>query len=92
MSLLIELQLEAAINAVDVLMEDMQTYTNDLEAQIDVAIKRLSAAKRALGIANRLTDEASRKKHRSRILGMLNQIRASLWHLQDALQATEWAH
>lgn len=92
MSILLECQLEIALNAADALMEDMSMGPQGLEAQIDLVIQRLAAAKRALGIANRLTDEASRRKHRSRIMGMLNQLRASLWKLQDELEAFDWAH
>ena len=40
--------------------------------------KLLDAAKRGLGLANKLKNPAEKKKHLSRILGNLNKIRAAL--------------
>ncbi len=87
MSLLQEFQLEESLASAEALLEDMSWNAGKpLESQLDQAIARLDAAKRALSIANRLQDPASRKKHRSRVMGMLNSLRASLWRLQDAIQ------
>lgn len=42
--------------------------------------KRLDAASRALGLANRLSDPKAKKEHLSRVLSSLNTIRAALQH------------
>ena len=87
MSLLLEFQLEEVLKSAESLLEDVSwNEAKPLESQLDQAIARLDAAKRALGIANRLTNPESRAKHRGRIMGMLNALRASLWRLQDAIQ------
>ena len=56
------------------------------EEQIDIIISRLSTAKRALGIANRLTDAADRKKYKSRTLVFINQLRGMLIQLQKQIE------
>lgn len=48
----------------------------DVDGDIDEAIKRLMAAKRALGLVNKLPDSASRTTNRSRIMGNLNKLNA----------------
>ena len=49
---------------------------------IDGVIKQLEAAKRGLGIANRLRDPVARKKHKGAVLGNLNRIRNRLAQIE----------
>ena len=53
------------------------------EQQIDLLIQRLSIAKKMLGYANRLATPEEKKKHRSRIMGFMNQMRPMLKKLVD---------
>jgi hypothetical protein len=41
-------------------------------------VKKLEAAKRALALANKLKNPASRKKHKSRILSAMNKLRVAV--------------
>jgi hypothetical protein len=43
-----------------------------------ILMKRFNAAKRGLGLANTLSNESERKKHKSRIMRNINIIRALL--------------
>lgn len=77
---------DALTKAEHFLAEDMSWDAGrPLDNQLAHASFQFDAARRALSIANRLTDPASRAKHRSRIMGMLNKLRASLFRLQDAI-------
>lgn len=58
-----------------------------LEDQLGDASYQFQAACRALGYANSLQDPKQRAKHRSRIMGMLNKLRASLARLYKAVAA-----
>ena len=76
---------------IDQLLEgvlDMPADTNT-EQQIDILIERLAAAKRALGITNRLQNPEERKKHRGRVMGFLNQLRAMLARITKSLESVE---
>ena len=59
------------------------------EQQIDILTQRLSIAKKMLGITNRLSDPAERKKHRSRVMGFLNQLRAMLKGVMAKLETEQ---
>lgn len=59
----------------------------DLTTQLEVLMARLESAKKALGIANKLTDKADKKKHRSRVMSFMNQLRAMFNKVADALEA-----
>ena len=48
--------------------------------------KRFEAAKRALGLVNKLKDSPSRTRNRSRIMSNLNKIRGSLQRLDKILK------
>lgn len=86
MQLLNELNLVEALDLVDQLDEDFSWDAGKpLEGQLDQAVKQMEAAQRALGIANRFKDPALRTKHKSRIMGMLNKLRASLLRLYTAI-------
>lgn len=84
MELLNELTLEEQIK----LVEDVSWDPGKpLDGQLKQAIFQLEAARRALGLANQLSNPESRKKHRSRIMGMLNVLRSSLNRLCTAIDA-----
>lgn len=51
----------------------------DVESIAEIQ-KRMDAASRALGIANRLRDPEYKKKHLSMVLSSMNTIRAALQH------------
>lgn len=51
---------------------------NLLEEKRKLRDRQLRAAKRALGIANKLKNPASRKKHKSRIFSAMNKLRVAV--------------
>lgn len=59
--------------------------TSDLNAKFMEVERRFAAARKALGIANRLPSPEDRRKHKSRIMGMLNQLRAAIADIQREL-------
>lgn len=83
MILLNELELIAACQLVEDVSWDA---SKPLEGQLQQAVDMMLAARRALGIANRLSNPADRKKHRSRIMGILNSLSASCVRLHTAIQ------
>ena len=82
MQLLNEFALLEQINLVEDFSWDAGKPLDD---QLGQAISQFDAARRALGIANRLQDPASRAKHKQRIMGMLNRLRASMNRLTTAI-------
>ncbi len=48
---------------------------------------RLDAAKRGLGLANKLKNAAEKKQHLSRIMGNLNRLRGALQRIIDSIEA-----
>ena len=59
----------------------------DVGNMFDDTARMLDAAKRGLGIANKLKSPEDRKKHRSKIMGTLNKLRAQLSRISDAISA-----
>lgn len=88
MNLLLEMQLDIAIKeADDLLNEDLAwSVEHPLEDQLQQAVARFNAAIRALAITNQFKDPATRKKHKSRVMSMLNKLRASLNRLHTAIE------
>jgi hypothetical protein len=62
------------------LLEEVQPLDPgmDLDEQMAILEKRMAAARRGIGITNRMPDSPERTKHRSRVMGNLNTIRAQL--------------
>lgn len=56
-----------------------------LDDQLGQAITQFDAARRALGIANRLQNPKDRAKHKQRVMAMLNRLRASMNRLTTAI-------
>lgn len=87
MELIQELALNHVLNESEQLDEDFAwDEAIPLEAQMEEVQRRLMAARQALGITNRLRDPASRKKHRSRVMSMMNRLAWSLNRLRDAIK------
>lgn len=82
MQLLQECQLLEAI----AIAEDVSwNAAKPLDAQLAQAVFQFNAARRALSLANQLQSPESRKKHKSRIMSMLNKLRSSLLRLHEAI-------
>ena len=61
----------------------------ELEQQMEILSSRMITAKKMLGLTNKLTNPEEKKKHRSRVLGLINQIRAGLKRLSNQLATEE---
>jgi hypothetical protein len=59
---------------------------SSLVTQLEILMQRLESAKKALGITNRLQDPAERKKHRSRVMVFLNQLRGAFNKIATQLE------
>jgi len=53
----------------------------EIKKEFDLVMEMLDAAKSGLGIANKLKDQESSRRHRGKVLGNLNKIRANLTRL-----------
>lgn len=60
------------------------------EEIIDTITQRLAAAKKGLGLANKLKNPADKAKHRSRMMGNVNKIRGLLGRLVKKLGTVEY--
>lgn len=67
----------------------MEAEAINLDSLFDETARMLDAAKRGLGLTNKLGDSASRTRFRSRVMGNLNRIRAKLARITKAL-ATQY--
>ena len=56
-----------------------------LPEMLDEGYKRFTAARKALGISNKLSDPAQRKRHRSKIMIAINQLRNLLGEISKQL-------
>lgn len=68
--------------------ETVQPLPSDmpLEDMIDTLEKRLAAAKRGLGLANRMKNPIQKKKHTGAVLGNLNSIRGQLTRVINQME------
>ncbi len=55
---------------------DLSAAPDDLMGMFDEASKRFEAARRGIGLTNKLPPGPERAQHRSRIMGNLNRLRA----------------
>ena len=74
--------LTSATTLVENTGNDLSVSTLD---SLDEISKRFDAAKRGLGLVNKLSPGPSKKKHASRILGNLNRIRGLLRRVENQL-------
>lgn len=58
-----------------------------LEEQMETLSSKMLIAKKMLGLANRLTTPEDKRKHKSRVLGIMNQIRAALARVVKQIEA-----
>jgi hypothetical protein len=58
-----------------------------LMGAMDTVMQQLDAAKRGLGILNKMADSPLRTKNRSRVMGNLNKIRANLKRVEKMFSA-----
>lgn len=67
------------------LKSDLHILDENVEIPKHVSLEQINsmfdAAKRALGIANKLKDPADRKKHLARVMSGLNKIRTAIRRL-----------
>lgn len=61
----------------------------DVVAAMDQVMRQMEAAKRALGLVNKLGDSPSRTKNRSRIMSNMNRIRANVRRIEKMLSEME---
>lgn len=69
--------------------DSVGTDPDEIISALDTAIKQMEAAKRGLGIVNGMGDSAFRTKNRSRVMGNMNKIRASLKRVDGLLAQAE---
>lgn len=62
---------------------------NDILIAMDRVMRQMEAARRALGLTNRLEPGPLRKQHRARIMGNMNRIRANLKRIERMFEETE---
>lgn len=58
-----------------------------LDQMLDMAIERMNAAKRALGLVNKLEPGETRARHASRVMSNLNTLRAQVNRLFDEIDS-----
>ena len=75
------------------LYETVQPLPSDMpiESMLAELEKRLAAAKRGLGFANRMHNPLQKKKHTSAVLGNLNSIRGQLTKVINQMEQFEKA-
>ena len=56
-----------------------------LPEMLDEAYRRFQAARRALGLSNKLSDPSQRKQHRSKIMKAINGLRTLLGEISKEL-------
>ncbi len=61
----------------------------EVMAGMDQVMKQMEAAKRGLGLVNKLGDGPSRTQNRSRIMGNMNRIRANVRRIEKMLSSME---
>lgn len=61
----------------------------EIMAGMDQVMKQMDAAKRGLGIVNKLGDSPSRTRNRSRVMGNMNRIRGNLQRIEKMLAAQQ---
>lgn len=73
------------------LAEDMGSFelpspsSQNTTEQLELAIRQFSAARRALGLVNKLAPGPTKQRHASRVLAVLNQIRASIRRIEKQI-------
>lgn len=84
--------IEKSIKQSENLNEELAPLMGSIADMIGQAEARLSAAKRGLGLSNKLKTPEDRKRNRSRILANLNKLRNDLAILTKSLENPEGEH
>lgn len=78
--------------SVDALLEDMGSFQMPApdagiptDQQLELAVRQFSAARRALGLVNKLAPGPTKQRHASRVLAVLNKIRASIRRIEKQI-------
>lgn len=61
----------------------------EVMAAMDQVMKQMDAAKRGLGLVNKLSDSPSRTKNRSRVMGNMNRIRGNIRRIEKMLAGSQ---
>ena len=61
----------------------------EVMASMETVMKQMDAAKRGLGLVNKLSDSPSRTQNRSRVMGNLNRIRANVGRIEKMLASMQ---
>ncbi len=61
----------------------------DPDSQLDILIQRMLIARKMLGMTNKLSRPEDRRKHRSRVMGLLNQIRGGIARIEKQIVSAE---
>lgn len=93
-NLMLETELDTMVGQLDVIGESLlqlneavtDLAVTDLPTMYDEAIKRLEAARRGLGLANKLKDPLQKKENARRIMGNMNAIRGQISRLTKATE------
>lgn len=70
---------------------DLTSAPNDLMGMFDEASKRFEAARRGIGLTNKLPPGPERTQHRSRIMGNLNRLRALIDNIVRSADSGKFA-
>jgi hypothetical protein len=81
-----DVELDVLTEAVEFRSEMTPNMTeDDILSHMDEVKTMFTAAVRALGLTNKLQDPESKRRHRSRVMGNLNRIRARLQRIERAI-------
>lgn len=78
--------IEKAISVNSQLNEELTPLMGSIVDMIEEAEFRLAAARKGLGLANRLRTAEERKRNRSRVLANMNRLRVTLARLVKSLE------
>lgn len=65
-------------------MEDLSSF-GDIGAKLELARKQYVAANRGIGLANKLKNPEDKKKHQSRVMSNLNNLRKLLSSIEKEI-------
>lgn len=82
----LKLRFHNLLESASMLVEsNLSAVEGDMMAQMDELSKRFEAAKRGLGLVNKLSPGPTKSKHMSRIMGNLNRIRGMLRQVEKQI-------
>ena len=80
-------QLESLVKKKESLLKEgfIDDHNGPLEAKFDEIKRKVLAAERAIGISNRIKDPIERRKHKSRIMSLMNKLRHGMYDIMIEL-------